>query len=93
MTPERADKEIEVAGWLIKRGYGRRASKEIAPIVVEYLCAQSQEQKFSLEDIKKQFEIYKKKELPDCGAPFHYDAEAAAGVEYFIKFLANQSKL
>jgi hypothetical protein len=32
-----ADKEIEVAKWMNKKGYDRRASKDIAPIIVEYL--------------------------------------------------------
>lgn len=38
MTPaERADKEMEVIAWMNKKGYDRRASKEIAPIIVTYL--------------------------------------------------------
>jgi len=32
-----ADKEIEVAKWMQKKGYDRRASKDVAPIIVEYL--------------------------------------------------------
>ena len=32
-----ADKEIEIATWMRKKGYDRRASKDIAPIIVEYL--------------------------------------------------------
>ena len=32
-----ADKEIEVAKWMNKKGYDRRASKDVAPIIVEYL--------------------------------------------------------
>lgn len=38
MTPEeKADKEMEVFTWMNKQGYDRRASKEIAPIIVKYL--------------------------------------------------------
>ena len=34
---EKAAKEIEIFGWLNKQGYDRRASKDIAPIIVRYL--------------------------------------------------------
>ena len=38
MTPtEKADKEMEVIAWMNKKGYDRRASKEVAPIIVTYL--------------------------------------------------------
>lgn len=38
MTPqEKAAKEVEVFDWLKKQGYDRRASKDIAPIIVRYL--------------------------------------------------------
>ena len=38
MTPqEKATKEIEVFGWMNKKGYDRRASKDVAPIIVRYL--------------------------------------------------------
>jgi hypothetical protein len=38
MTPEeKADKEFEVIAWMNKKGYDRRASKEVAPIIVNYL--------------------------------------------------------
>jgi hypothetical protein len=32
-----AEKEIEVAKWMQKKGYDRRAYKEVAPMIVEYL--------------------------------------------------------
>lgn len=35
MTP--ADKEIEIMRWMIKEGYDRKASKDIAPIILKYL--------------------------------------------------------
>ena len=38
---ETAAKEIEVAGWMNKKGYDRRASKDVAPIIVKYLQSQS----------------------------------------------------
>ena len=34
---EKADKELQVFQWMKNRGYDRRASKDIAPIIVEYL--------------------------------------------------------
>lgn len=38
MTPaEKADKEMEVIAWMNKKGYDRKASKDIAPIIVTYL--------------------------------------------------------
>jgi len=38
MTPsEKAAKEIEVIGWMSRQGYDRRASKDIAPIIVNYM--------------------------------------------------------
>lgn len=41
MTKEQiADKEIEIVGWMTKKGYDRKASKEIAPIIVQYLQSQ-----------------------------------------------------
>lgn len=38
MTPQEfAEKEIKAFEWMKKRGYDRRASKDIAPILVQYL--------------------------------------------------------
>lgn len=39
MTPtERANKEVEVAEWLKKKGYARKTWKAIAPVIVQYLA-------------------------------------------------------
>jgi len=40
MTPqEKVNKEIEVLTWMKKQGYDRKASQQIAPIIVKYLEA------------------------------------------------------
>lgn len=33
----KADKEIEIISWMTKQGYDRRAAKDVAPIIVQYL--------------------------------------------------------
>lgn len=37
---EKAAKEVQIFEWLKKQGYDRRASKDIAPIIVKYLDKQ-----------------------------------------------------
>lgn len=37
----KADKEMEIIAWMNKQGYDRRASKDVAPIIVEYLIQHS----------------------------------------------------
>lgn len=39
MTPqEKAAKEVEVAGWLKKKGYDRRTWQGMAKVIVDYLA-------------------------------------------------------
>lgn len=33
----KSDKEIEIIAWMHKHGYDRKASKDIAPIIADYL--------------------------------------------------------
>ena len=42
--------------------------------------------------IEKLVKEYEKEELPSANVPFHYEAEAAAGLKYFIKWLKKKTK-
>lgn len=55
-TAEKADKEMEVIAWMNKKGYDRKASKDIAPIIVKYL-----------EEVEKN--INSKKNVRGAGCP------------------------
>jgi len=35
---------------------------------------------------------FKKEQLPNAKVPFHYEAEIAAGLEHFIKWLKNKNE-
>ena len=35
-----ADKELEIINWMTKQGYDRKASQQVAPIIVKYLANQ-----------------------------------------------------
>ena len=45
------------------------------------------EKELDIAHIEELIEQYKKEELPDCEKPFHYEAEAAAGLKYFVEWL------
>lgn len=66
----KADKELEVMKWMQKQGYDRRATQEIAPIIVKYLEQHGATPAVSgslplLEKLKTRVENY---DLPDHDA-------------------------
>ena len=48
--------------------------------------------KEKINEIKKLIKEFKKEELPNANTPFHYEAEQAAGFDYFIEWLTKKSK-
>ena len=45
-----------------------------------------------MEEIEKLIYQYKKEQLPDADSPFHYEAEAWAGLKYFLEWLKYKNK-
>lgn len=49
-----------------------------------------EKEKLSIEEIKNYIFQFKKEELPDAEAPFHYEAEIWSGMKHFIRWLENK---
>lgn len=63
MTPQgKADKEFEIIAWMNKHGYDRKASKDIAPIIVKYLD-EVVKNNFIQSDVKPRFQKILEEEL------------------------------
>jgi hypothetical protein len=68
--------EIEIIGWMHKKGYDRKASQEIAQIIVQYLKSEvpSVPESVSDEEIEKQArEIYPINIKKVCGVEYDYN--------------------
>ena len=63
-----AEKEIEVARWMSKKGYDRRASKDVAPIIVEYL---SEFKLLDLHSVTNRTSVSKVNPEQECGTPYY----------------------
>lgn len=53
----------------------------------------TQAKTISKEEIKHLIELYKSEELKSANEPFHYEAEMAAGLRYFLIWLDTKDKI